>query len=343
MYTFQDPASEYAQALIELHHHIMFLLFFIFGCVAWLLLRLVLCYIFLVIRKDSEYSGSFFSNFFVVYCDLVDAWVLKIETRFPWLLEFYVAGSDLKSEGHLSDLVFNPDSLFSVHAEFANIDYYINNEVGFIYDYVGREFMVVQALNFYMLHLTAPILSYLFFENVRHSTKLEIIWTLLPTFVLVVIALPSFALLYSYDEPLSNPIVTLKIIGHQWYWTVEYSDYLNGANIIFDSYMVHEDELRVGQLRLLEVDQRIILPVGVSIRVLITAADVLHSWALPAFAVKADAIPGRLNQIMMLITRPGVFYGQCSELCGVNHGFMPIVVEAVEMSAYLRWMQSVFV
>ena len=171
-----------------------------------------------------------------------------------------------------------------------------------------------------------------------HSTVLEVIWTLTPALILLIIAMPSFALLYSMDE-LVEPSLTLKVVGHQWYWSYEYSDY-EGDDINFDSYMVGEDDLPLGGLRLLEVDHRVVLPVNTHIRVLVTAADVLHSWAVPSLGVKVDACPGRLNQTSMFMWRQGCFYGQCSEICGVNHGFMPIVVEAVSLEDYVSWLET---
>lgn len=174
-----------------------------------------------------------------------------------------------------------------------------------------------------------------------HNTLLEIIWTIIPAVILMVIAIPSFGLLYSMDE-IIDPAITLKAIGHQWYWSYEYSDYNVSTNksIAFDSYMIAEDDLQSGQLRLLEVDNRVVLPVKTHIRVIVTATDVIHSWAIPAFGVKIDAIPGRLNQVSMFIEREGVYYGQCSELCGVNHGFMPIVVEAVSIDDFIDFIYS---
>lgn len=166
-----------------------------------------------------------------------------------------------------------------------------------------------------------------------HGSVIEIIWTLIPAGLLVLIALPSFALLYSIEE-LVNPSLTLKIIGHQWYWTYEYSDYVGDEGISFDSYMIPEDDLNLGDLRLLEVDNRVVLPVNTHIRLIITSADVLHSWTIPSFGVKSDACPGRLNQSSLFVRRTGVFFGQCSEICGVNHGFMPIAVEIVPMKDY---------
>jgi cytochrome c oxidase subunit 2 len=172
-----------------------------------------------------------------------------------------------------------------------------------------------------------------------HHTILEIFWTIIPAGILLIIAIPSFALLYSMDE-LIDPTITLKAIGHQWYWSYEYSDYITitGGEILnFDSYMIPEEDLTAGHLRLLEVDNRIVLPIKTHIRILITSTDVLHSWAMPSFGVKIDACPGRLNQTSLFIKREGIFFGQCSEICGINHGFMPIVVEAVSINNYVNW------
>lgn len=178
-------------------------------------------------------------------------------------------------------------------------------------------------------------------SKIIHGTFLEIVWTVTPSFILMVIAIPSFALLYSMDE-IVDPSLTLKVIGHQWYWTYEYSDYSvnEEGSIVFDSYMIPEDDLELGQLRLLEVDNRVVLPVNTHIRIIITAADVLHSWAVPALGIKCDAVHGRLNQTSLFLKREGVFYGQCSEICGASHGFMPIVVEGVQLNDYLNWVSN---
>ena len=178
-------------------------------------------------------------------------------------------------------------------------------------------------------------------EKIIHGTAIEIAWTVAPSLVLVLIAIPSFALLYSMDEVV-DPAVTVKAIGHQWYWSYEYSDYNTSdeTSIAFDSYMIPEEDLEPGQLRLLEVDNRVVVPVNTHIRMIVTSADVLHSWAVPSLGVKCDAVPGRLNQTPVFIKREGVFYGQCSELCGANHGFMPIVVEAVPVDNYVDWISA---
>ena len=163
---------------------------------------------------------------------------------------------------------------------------------------------------------------------------LEIVWTVVPAIILIGIALPSMQLLYLMDETV-DPSLTIKIIGHQWFWEYEYPD--QEPPVIYESYMVPAGELEPGQLRLLEVDHRLIVPVDAHIRILVTSDDVLHSFAVPALGIKIDAVPGRLNQVGLLIKRPGVFYGQCSELCGANHSFMPIVIEAVSSNKFIDW------
>ena len=180
------------------------------------------------------------------------------------------------------------------------------------------------------------------FAKIVHGKVIEIVWTITPSFILAIIAIPSFALLYSMDE-IIDPAITIKIIGHQWYWSYEYSDYCSQKeNIAFDSYMIPEEDLQEGQIRLLEVDNPIFIPTNTHIRFLITSEDVLHSWTIPSFGVKVDACPGRLNQSSVFVNREGTFYGQCSEICGVNHGFMPICVKAVPLEEYISWVSSQF-
>lgn len=181
-------------------------------------------------------------------------------------------------------------------------------------------------------------------SNITHGTTIEVIWTITPSIILMIIAVPSFALLYSIDE-VADPAITLKVIGNQWYWSYEYSDYdllgNNNSNLYYDSYMISDDDLEEGQLRLLEVDNRVILPTKIHIRALVTSTDVLHSWAIPSLGVKMDACPGRLNQVSIFIKRQGTFFGQCSELCGVKHGFMPIVIQSVSAEDYLAHITTI--
>lgn len=181
--------------------------------------------------------------------------------------------------------------------------------------------------------ITTIITAKLTNTNLIDAQEIEIVWTIIPSIILIVIALPSLRILYLMDE-ISNPFITVKAIGHQWYWSYEYSDY---EDVSFDSYITPTTDLLPGQLRLLEVDNRIIVPINAPVRMLITAEDVLHSWAVPSLGVKTDAIPGRLNQTSFITSRPGLFYGQCSEICGANHSFIPIVIEAVPFQSFNSW------
>lgn len=173
-------------------------------------------------------------------------------------------------------------------------------------------------------------------SRTSHNTLLEIVWTAIPVIILVAIAIPSIKLIYSADR-IEDADMTLKAIGHQWYWTYEYPDH---GNFTFDANMVPDDEIKAGQKRLMETDERIVLPVGKKIRLLITADDVIHNWAVPSFGIKLDAVPGKLNETWVQINHPGVYYGFCSELCGTNHSFMPIAVEAVSEDEFKAWVEK---
>ena len=166
-----------------------------------------------------------------------------------------------------------------------------------------------------------------------HNVTVEILWTLIPCLILIVMAVPSFKILYKQDT-IPKADLTIKAIGYQWYWGYEYPD----ENIIFDSYMVEEKDLRADQPRLLAVDNEVVVPVNKVIKVLITANDVLHAWALPSFGVKRDAVPGRINETWFKAEKVGTYYGQCSELCGIKHSFMPITVRVVSEEDYQEWL-----
>nr|AML26194.1 cytochrome c oxidase subunit II [Scolytinae sp. BMNH 1274291] len=165
---------------------------------------------------------------------------------------------------------------------------------------------------------------------------IEMIWTILPALILIIIALPSLRLLYILDENL-NPMISIKAIGHQWYWSYEYSDY---SNVEFDSYMLPINELKSFSFRLLDVDNRLVIPFNTQIRILTTSTDVIHSWAIPSLGVKMDSVPGRLNQTNLMINRTGLLFGQCSEICGANHSFMPITIESINTNNFLKWISS---
>nr|AER58801.1 cytochrome oxidase subunit 2 [Xiphorhynchus erythropygius] len=193
--------------------------------------------------------------------------------------------------------------------------------------------MVALAICSLVLYLLALMLMEKLSSNTVDAQEIELVWTILPAIVLIMLALPSLQILYMMDE-IDEPDLTLKAIGHQWYWTYEYTDF---KDLAFDSYMIPTSDLQLGNFRLLEVDHRIVIPMESPIRVIVTADDVLHSWAVPSLGVKTDAIPGRLNQTSFIATRPGIFYGQCSEICGANHSFMPIVVESAPLNHFETW------
>nr|WNH21208.1 cytochrome c oxidase subunit II [Echidna unicolor] len=194
--------------------------------------------------------------------------------------------------------------------------------------------MIVFLISTLVLYIiVAMVTTTLTDVYILDSQEIEIVWTVLPAIILILIALPSLRILYLMDE-INDPHLTIKAIGHQWYWSYEYTDY---EDLGFDSYMVPTQDLTPGQFRLLETDHRMVVPMESPVRVLVTAEDVLHSWAVPALGVKMDAVPGRLNQTAFIATRPGVYYGQCSEICGANHSFMPIVVEAVPLQHFEGW------
>ncbi len=173
-------------------------------------------------------------------------------------------------------------------------------------------------------------------SRTSHNTLLEVAWTVIPVLILVVIAIPSFRLLYFQDRAQTTDL-TVKVVGHQWYWSYEYQDH---ASLKFDSRMVPTDELRPGQRRLLEVDNELVVPVGKNVRVLVTATDVIHSWFMPALGVQKYAIPGRTIETWFRVDRPGTYYGQCNQICGTQHAYMPSVVRAVPEAEFTAWVED---
>lgn len=212
----------------------------------------------------------------------------------------------------------------------------VMEEILFFHDQIMFILTIIVTIVLWLLIRALTMKHY--YKYLFEGTLIEIIWTLVPACVLIFIAFPSLKLLYLMDEVI-DPALTIKAIGHQWYWSYEYSDY-GTKTIEFDSYMIPTSDLNKGDLRLLEVDNRLIVPIQTQVRVLVTAADVLHAFAVPSLGVKVDAVPGRLNQTSFFLKRPGVFYGQCSELCGANHSFMPIVIEGVSLEKYVSWVAT---
>lgn len=207
-------------------------------------------------------------------------------------------------------------------------------QLTFFHDHALLILVIITVLVSYII----GILVFNKFTNryLLHGQTIEIIWTILPAITLLFIAFPSLRLLYLIDE-INEPIITLKSIGHQWYWSYEYSDFIK---VEFDSYIIPTHELETNGFRLLDVDNRVVLPINSQIRVLVTATDVIHSWAVPALGVKIDGTPGRLNQSNFIINRPGLFFGQCSEICGANHSFIPIVIESIPINYFIKWISN---
>nr|YP_010378644.1 cytochrome c oxidase subunit II [Acanthobdella peledina]QYC97724.1 cytochrome c oxidase subunit 2 [Acanthobdella peledina]UZT67786.1 cytochrome c oxidase subunit II [Acanthobdella peledina]UZT67799.1 cytochrome c oxidase subunit II [Acanthobdella peledina]UZT67851.1 cytochrome c oxidase subunit II [Acanthobdella peledina]UZT67864.1 cytochrome c oxidase subunit II [Acanthobdella peledina] len=194
-------------------------------------------------------------------------------------------------------------------------------------------FIMIIVMSIIAYTLYALMFMNLTNRNIKDAQMIETIWTIIPGLLLFTVAIPSIRLLYDMED-LKEPLITIKSTGHQWYWSYEYNDL---KNLSFDSYMMNTNDLNKGNLRLLEVDNRLIMPYSIETRMLITSADVLHSWTIPSLGIKMDAVPGRINQVSFMPISPGIYYGQCSEICGVNHSFMPISIEVIKPSEFINW------
>lgn len=210
-------------------------------------------------------------------------------------------------------------------------------ELIFLHDFINL--VLIFIIRFVGFIIISIIKNSFINKNLLEIQIVESIWTVIPAVILVQIALPSLLLLYILDESIDRSL-TIKAIGHQWYWRYEYSDFWfskNNSFLEFDAYIIPTQDLPMGSFRLLDVDNHTIAPIKTHIRILISSADVLHAWTVPSLGVKADAVPGRINQVKFIRQRPGIFLGQCSEICGANHSFIPIVLESVSGSAFINW------
>nr|YP_008999618.1 cytochrome c oxidase subunit II [Antricola mexicanus]AHF21654.1 cytochrome c oxidase subunit 2 [Antricola mexicanus] len=216
---------------------------------------------------------------------------------------------------------------------FPNSNSPIMEQLIFFHDHSMTILILITIITLYMI--SNIILNEYKSRFLMEGQEIEILWTIIPAIILIYIALPSLRLLYLMEESFF-PSMSLKVIGHQWYWSYEYSDF----NIEFDSFMLPSDSMNNSSFRLLDVDNRVIIPFNSNLRFLITSSDVIHSWTVPTMGVKVDAVPGRLNQLSFLAYRPGLFYGQCSEICGANHSFMPISLEITSIKNFFNWIKS---
>nr|AFU55315.1 cytochrome oxidase c subunit 2 [Haemaphysalis humerosa] len=209
----------------------------------------------------------------------------------------------------------------------------IMEQMSFFHDHSMMIILMITIITIYMvLNITANNFTS---RSMTEGQEIEIIWTIIPAITLIFIAMPSLHLLYLTDELFLSQM-SIKIIGHQWYWSYEYSDF----NKEFDSFMIPEQEMMKNSFRLLDTDNNLILPFNTTIKFLITSADVIHSWSVPSLSIKMDAVPGRLNQTFSFAKRPGMFFGQCSEICGANHSFMPISMEIVKMKNFIKFISN---
>jgi len=362
IYDFLDSATVWCYNLISVHHDICYFIIIILSLVYWSLYKII---------KDNSWN-SFnkqegllrhlsYAYPFLLYIEIVSFWLwirnafLFIKIYHDLVIDFMDMYLDFFPNFHTNFflnkfIITFLNSLGKVEEE--DIEF-----PAFVVEWCDR----LDLLNTYKERYTTYLLydyptnafffsddndDFLTVQRFRESTTLEFIFAIFPTVIIAMILLPSIYLLYSLDENL-DPKFTIKVIGHQWFWSYEFDNFLKlklkrgpifWQTYNFDSILVQEEDLFLGTKRLLEVDNRLILPINVTLRFVITSADVLHSWALPELGIKVDAVPGRLNQFITLICKPGVYYGQCSELCGVSHGFMPIVIQAVPYDVFIKYL-----
>ena len=353
-YVLQDSGTYFMDNIIYFHNLVLCILFFILILVTWFLITTLLYFgnpkLYQIISLYYNYSLNYSLYLLDFYLTVLSYYFIKINKiyneEFINFLEFQLKNGNFftKKNSLISFfnrviVIFENKPLYE-YLPFKFINYNLNNSVVSF-----RDFLISKNVNY----------RYYFYSDV----KLEFIWTLFPSVVLLLLAIPSFGLLFSVEK-VSAPELTIKVIGHQWYWEYQYMDYIQyneiietdlhkfiyknktEDNYIVESYMINDEDLSKGQFRLLEVDKKLVLPIHSSIRLLITSDDVLHSWAVPALGVKVDACPGRINEVVIKIRDLGIYYGQCSELCGWYHGFMPIVIQSLKSEDFKIWAVSSF-
>lgn len=328
-YNLQESGNFFMDNVIYFHDLVLCILFFILILVTWFLIVTLLYFGHPI---QFKYLSNKFDEVLNIFRSKIDYIVFMYH-----LYTYETKG--LKSIKHHMSYIWS------------RVDFSIDYEPDLIFP---PKNLVYLPLNEFLITKGVEY-RYYFYSDV----KLEFIWTLFPSLVLLLLAIPSFGLLFSVEK-VSAPEITVKVIGHQWYWEYQYMDFINYKEIIeneneifvylnknednyvIESYMIADEDLDKGQLRLLEVDKKLVLPIKTSIRLLITSDDVLHSWAVPALGIKVDACPGRINELVIKIREDGIYYGQCSELCGWYHGFMPIVIQAIEPEVFKIWAMNSF-
>lgn len=383
---FKDPATLYIESLIGVHNNVMWYLILILTICYWTLYKIIKDSSWTSFNKQVGFLRIFFSNkiflnlysFIIILYVQVYSYVLRLFLTAVSDVRYTVLGArtqELEANLNFFSNFFLSNSDQAIFKEGAMVPYWANknstNNVAFFREIWTQKYLdnlLFGATNAAYFHygrtasfnsaLTTKYSPFLTVQQFKHSTLLEVIWATFPSVIILLILVPSILLIYSIDEDL-DPEFTIKVVGHQWFWSYEFDGWLPIAALDrvfpttpelvkfslgdpalygtfeFDSCMVITDSLELGQRRLLEVDNPLVVPCSVGLRFLITSADVLHAWTLPQLGIKVDAVPGRLSQYISMIRRPGIFYGQCSEICGVAHAFMPIVVHGAPYTSVL--------
>lgn len=326
----------------------MWYLIVIVSLTCWVLFKIVRDFTWSSFNKQIGFSRTFYYNKFFLYLEATFLFFFNFIHRFTFFFVYYVAYlyEDFFEIISTMDNKIPFDDIYRHIPEMGiAVDYFLDEspwlDIPAIIDILSSYYVDSQlfaeftpAYYYYTIHGKTKE-TFLDVQRFNHNTAFEFVWASFPAAIIALLLFPSLFLLYTLDVDF-DPKLTVKVIGHQWFWSYEFDNWIelpNGdfeyVSYDFDSSMVVDDYLEYGDKRLLEVDNPLIVPVNVSLRFLITSADVLHSWSVPELGVKIDAVPGRISQFLSLIRRPGFFYGQCSELCGVAHAFMPIVVIAV--------------
>ena len=327
---FKDPASVYSYSLILVHHQVMWYMIIILSVVYWTYYRIIHDFQWNKNRRINPYHWRMELLFFENSLLMTRIWLRQITKRSNNLIKSYL-------EAKKQSTAYNAWASLGAALQIANSSRLMDISAEEWLEAGGENLLLKKYFDKNTTKGYRSMEEVLEVEKFKENLLLEYIWAIFPSMVIILILIPSLYLLYSLEENM-DPKYTIKVIGHQWFWSYEFHNGALGISFEYESNLVPEQDLEEGAKRLLEVDNKVYLPVNVPVRILVTSSDVLHSWAVPELGIKVDAVPGRLNDAITLIRRPGVFYGQCSELCGVGHGFMPI---AVESSSYKNWVKKI--
>ena len=352
----QDAGNIFMENILYFHNFLLCILLMIVVLVCWFLIRTLLFFGNPILAYNFYLKSQIFYKNFMLYLDIIlyylyifQSWVSKVIDYFIILFNIWRLKSKVKLPKFPTLNLYISSYYRKLYLDDVNYFVFFFNDIKF---------------GFYNIYNTSN--KYIFYNNLGYryyfysDVLVEFLWTLFPAIILGVLAIPSFSLLFSIQK-YNLPELTVKVIGHQWYWEYQFMDYIkvnkfiinnNGyilniknkdeSKYIIESYMIQDEDLNIGQLRLLEVDNKLILPIETSIRLLITSDDVLHSWAVPSLGIKLDACPGRINELVINIRNIGTYYGQCSELCGWYHGFMPIAIQSLQKSDFKFYVSANF-